>query len=522
MMKKGFFFVITVFLILGYIMTSISIWVKVTNEAEKQYAERLRISNIEFVIREINPGRMKEMADKTAFFSLFELNEHVGSGNFIKDRAGDEFFHFREVMKELIVNGTANESHFLTGVPLSINPQNFSLNNFVNKLNLSLSNVGMKISEYKVGGFNISQASLTSFNYSLLFNITVVDTAGSMQLKRNYNITSNISFAGFVDPLILNKGQEVIGNSIEREYYFFDAYDNPDSLRPGTLAQRGTEGQEWFYGPVISADRAGDVAPENRSKFILVGTYDEIKTPTDAAFGEFGAYLLTSSPDEYELECSPVSSLTVQLHTLNPITREDESNCDPDIKTTGSDYTESPFAVVPGFSIATIPNDANYQCPEDPTNKCILFVNRFSFEDVISNPDNKRSAETSLYGIEKLRDFALCGYFINNPAGPSYPQRLLINGYERQDPEFGIDTFLVGEYVYQNTPDIDNLGKVDKELFTNENGDKIRGMPGCRNAQLCSDDTLLTGHFSLGDNYGQVHYTDTSVIACDDGRADCE
>jgi len=523
-MKKGFFFVITVFLILTYILTSISLWVKVTNEAEKQYSERLRSSNVQFLLQEVRVERMTELLDKTAFFSLFKLSEHAAQGHFLRDDPDDELLYFRKAMGELVLTGQANETNFADGTSLVINTQNFSLNNFVNKLNLSLSNVGMRVSNYSVGEFNITQESLSLFNYSLLFNLTIVDRSNSIKIERQYNITSEFSFEGFVDPLIYYEGSQTYDppRSIEREYYFSPAYDEPSALSPSSTGDTGSDGQGWFYGPLVAADDASSIAPEDRFRHILVGTYDEIVVTLDGAeFTEFGAHIVTSEPRTFEVECELINTVEIQIDTLNPILQEDSDSCVTEIKTTNVGYTTSPFAVIDGFSVDSISaDDANFACPDG---RCVLFINQFSVDDVFDNPDRKLRGNAEVYGIEKLRDFALCGYFINNDAGPSYTQRLLEDGYDRDGSEFGIDTFLIGEYIYDiNNPELDDRGKVDKEFFNNEESDKIRGMPGCKSPDVCADDTVPIGHFSLYDNYGQNYYTGTSEIACDDGRAGCE
>ncbi|MFH2106441.1 MAG: hypothetical protein ABII22_04220 [Candidatus Micrarchaeota archaeon] len=491
-MKKGFFFVITIFLVLAYVLTSVSIWVKTTNELERQYSEKLRASNVDYILVGVSEEYMAQLVDQMAFYSLFKLDLYVGEGNPVNAGPDDnENIYIEKVMLNLMVNGSAEGSYFANGNGLEMDTKNFSLYTFIDSMNESLKTLGVEITTYRVSNdFPIVQKDFKSLEYTLSFDLVFTDLSNSLQIKKNYVITRPVSFEGFADPLILNEGRKLDNPmTIEKFHYYNLDYNSMDDLKPTEIAidRLSTQGQSWFYGPVVFADRANTIPADKRRMYLLAGTYDEIMSMDDAEYREFGAYVLTNEPEEIDIGCG---ELKQQMDTFNPLTRkEDGAACEPQIS---GEVLDASFAVIPDFSLADL-NGENFQCLDNEL--CVLFANKYNADDIKADPLKKLEANTVVYGIEKLRDFALCGYFIHNSDSPSYLQRLLVDGYSKKSADFGVETFLFGKSVYASDPSADVYGKIDKEFMNLENGRTIKGMPGCKTPGLCEGNDI--GRFSI-------------------------
>jgi hypothetical protein len=61
--RKGFLFVVTVFLILTYILLAISVWVKAIETSERSYAEFYRQSTLDLTIAQITPEKVNNVSN---------------------------------------------------------------------------------------------------------------------------------------------------------------------------------------------------------------------------------------------------------------------------------------------------------------------------------------------------------------------------------------------------------------------------------------------------------------------------
>ena len=135
----------------------------------------------------------------------------------------------------------------------------------------------------------------------------------------------------------------------------------------------------------------------------------------------------------------------------------------------------------------------------------MLFVNGYSQNEVSNDAEKKNQGNSGIYDIEDIRDFVMCGYYTHNPKAPSYLQRLLDDPYSRNSTEFGIETFVIGEYANESIYHLNS--RLDRELFDGVDGIKIRGLPGCKDFSMCSaNPPPTTGVFAASpaaiDEYG--------------------
>jgi hypothetical protein len=156
---------------------------------------------------------------------------------------------------------------------------------------------------------------------------------------------------------------------------------------------------------------------------------------------------------------------------------------------------------VPSFSLGQ-----TGECKNLLTNRssnCVLFVARYSPSEVANDWKRKKdTTDTGVYDIENLRDYTLCGYYTHNVNAPSYLQRFFADAYKRNSSDYGIETFLIGQYVTvpANSEDLTRFSALDRDMFTKlPKTNPLRGTPGCKSQLACSNNPE-TGLFGLGDN----------------------
>ncbi len=514
--SKGFFFVLITLLILMYIIGSISLMIRTLELSEKRAADHFKISNIEAALDQITSEKMEKLGYVITYGALAKLNAHsvehpLKPGN---GTIGEwEFKYINSSMYSLILNGSSTSANFIDGQEPDIDEKS-SLMGWAKNLNESLNKVGLFVNSYSIGNFSINQTNYSSVDYYFLLNLTIESKDGTASLTRAYCLNGTIDLTGMIDPAIWREGKKKSADlDIKRQLFFHQNYSNPGSLKPKLLQKKGSAGQGWFYGPLVTTGNASQINETNRSKWILVGTYDEITTlnGADLNYKEFGAFILTNKV--------AISGCGNEDDTFNALEYPDPGcTKQPDMKY----QTEKPFTVIEGFSISALPGDST-DCPDG---KCVLFIAQYSSEEVKNDP-KKKNHNVKVYGIEALRDFATCAYYTNNEKAPSYFQRLFNDSYKRNS-SLGIETFMIAKFIGGNDPYIpaiwpDDISRLDREWFNDASVTdkaKIRGMAGCKNREMCSSDTPV-GHFTLG-KQGREDYLESEDISCKNGMASCD
>ncbi len=529
--KKGFLFTVTVFLILTYILLSISVWVKSIESSERSFSEFYKESTVELTIQQITPAKMDNVTNMIMTRNLARLDEHSIDSP-LKPGDPDENSTIRGALFDLLVNGSASPSYF-QGTVIS-NETNTSLVGWVDNLNTSLKAIGVYVDYFRVYNFNVSQSDIDQLNYTFDMDLGLKDYTNTSSVSRTYHLSNYVPISGLVDPALARISKDKAGDNLTiYRQFFFDKnlYPNYSSISVSKLGQTVSGGQGWFYGPMAMANssdhpdkvfNANDIAPSQRHNYILVGTYADIVAfqPDNAVNGiydQFGGYIVTSSPD-HPTNCTTHPN---EANTFNPIKYSNSANgtCDVvGIDPTSGATTGKPFIIAPGFDPATAP-----ECPRtdvaNQTTRCVLMLNAYRENQVADDPSKKLvTTGAGLFSLEVMRDFVMCGYYTHDPAAPSFMQRLLNDTYTRASPDFGIETFVIG--IYANSTSVyDTHSRLDTELFTNATAYKIRGLPGCRNFASCADDPS-TGIFAL--TPGSISNYDLGQIACNNGAAGCD
>jgi hypothetical protein len=485
--RKGFLFVVTIFLILTYILLSISVWVKSIETAERGYSELYKESNVELAMDQITPAKIASVSSMVLNRGLFVLNNY-SIDHPVKADVGGGYYYVNASFAQWLVNGSPDPANFEDGTAPS--DTNSSITAWMSSLNNSMSAIGVYVDGFKIHDFTISQSDAGNLSYSYKMELSMRDVSGATSVSRNYTVSGRVNITGLPDPAIAraSKGPYQIAG---RRFYFLTDFTRPGDLSPRPFFPPG-QGQGWFYGYLTSVADAPSVNEFERRNYALVGSYNEITGYSDRT--SFGAYVVTS-PIHYTGDCYVkdengtiiAGPFPNEADTFNPVLYVG-SGCTP---TRGSETTGTPFIVAPDFSVSLAP-----YCP-DPQNgsldrRCALFVT--ASETLDSNVLAKNNPTQPVYDIEAVRDYALCGYYMGDANAPSYMHRLMNDSYKYHDA-YGISTFLIGTYVNESIGD--SYNRLDYGVFNKQDGFAIRGLPGCKDFNMCSD-SPETGIFRLG------------------------
>ena len=485
----------TVFLVLTYILLSISVWVKAVETSERAYSEFYKESTVELAIEQITPAKVDKVTSIMMNRALFRLNDYSIDNEVKEGPAGDENGNIRHAMYSLLMDGTANGSLFKGGNAMDPETSS-SLNGWVSNLNASLLAIGVYVSDFSApeSEFTFNQTDINTLDYSLNMTLKIRDISGISEVSRPYQINGQLDISGLVDPALAReskndpKGGEAL--TVYRQFFFNkEDYAGGASSAKVSLLEKSEGGQGWYYGHLASVSNDADVPSindiplEKRSQFILVGNFSQIYALGKEVYDGFGGFILTDRQTETPV-CQGVGTFYNEGNTFNPIVYSGLL-CD-EVDINNNAYTEKPFVVAVGFN----PDQAG-QCPQiegiNGTGKCALIVASYLPEQVAADPTkkNKDTDGTGVFDLEKIRDVVMCAYYLPSSNAPSYLQRLMDQSYSRKSP-LGIETFVIGQYA--NSTDLyDTNSRLDRELFNgNIEGIKIRGLTGCRDPKTCS------------------------------------
>lgn len=583
MNRKGFFFIIMAFVLISYILVSTYTWVRAIEMEESRYSEAFRTSSMEMLLAQITEDSIFEFANISGHYAFYRMNHHsienpvkVPDGIDIASAEsldGSEISNMESIMRGLILEGKASPDYF-HGDGISYTSEEMSTYTFdgwASQLNSSLSTSGFELVEIGIDeeSFEFTQTGFTSFLVEFTMSVHIKDKQAdsATSVLRTYAIALPIEAQGMVDPYIARESENLnlmeggehvlVGKPIFLAPYWEDGFEAlcSDGASGGSCyyVDDGEEGQGWFYGPMVSVEDANTIPQNVTYNYILVGNYSDIRALSN--HNEFGAYILTNSPT---LKGSACSSKSDQDDTFNPI--EYNGDCDPYIDTGSNSYTERPFMVYEGFELSDGFKGVEFQPTWGEHIPKLLFVSRANPWEVETDPELKLQ-DVSIYDIEMLRDFVMCGYYMPRNNSPSFLHRMfdIQDMFDSSSPvygnwpesEWGFETTAEGTWAGGNIVEAskwDTFSRVDVEFFsevadTSSNPvQMIKGMPGCKSNLMCNmefeydPDLWHVGHFRLSDwaqedrndGYNDIYWIDTEDgeednIGCDNNEvANCE
>lgn len=241
--KKGFLFTVTIFLILTYILLSISVWVKGVEASERAYSEFYKESTVELAIEQITPAKVDNVTNLIMDRALFRLNNNA-IDHPLSEGQGDENANIRAALYDLLVNGTAPPSAFQDSVGMDM--ENSSLTSWVSTLNASLMAIGVYVSGFQVSGFNAWQGNVDTVNYSFDMQLSLRDYSRTSSVTRTYHLSNAVGISGLIDPALARSSRKLIDDqhTAYRQFFFNrDAYGSArQHKRPAHRRRAGRPG----------------------------------------------------------------------------------------------------------------------------------------------------------------------------------------------------------------------------------------------------------------------------------------
>jgi len=396
----------------------------------------------------------------------------------------------------LMINGTANNSLSPQLVYSEEEKNSYTINGWKNQTAKATELLGFKASFSEPYAIQVKQIDPWMVQVSLKLDVNISDPFGNFKQNKTFVVNTNFSIQGFPDPFITRNDIATRGVTFEsaawKQIFRNENYKNASSVKP-ILLREGNRGAGWFYGP-ITADP--DLDLELRPNYILVTNYfDGLFEIADT----FGAVIVTNLPF-HKIE-------TVQEGGCNYI-KDEEYNCinclrkytpisSPSNPSSCSYKQElfnkisKPFMLVDGNSwINNIPKINN-------TAYVLINNEKNNIEgDILGNYKHH------LVDMTRIRDMAICGFYLESSDAPSFFQRM-VNSNNLKSP-FGIESFVIGTWAGgNNSKSLDERSRLDWKFYSSVLGKKIKGMMGCKNKQMCSSNLPIdysVGFFRLGDD----------------------
>ncbi len=488
--RKAFFFIVVSLLLLTYVLSNLTLWSKAIEIQEKRISESFKSSTLEFMLSQIKQDDIEEFSKIAANYAMYSLNNH-SIKNPVKEDATNPYSNINQSIHALLANGEAGKDYFMGEKSelkyTEAEVASYTFKGFFNTLNMTLQKSGLRLDSYSFYEFSLNQSDYTTLNFSFVVEVRASDKYHLASLSRTFKLNFELSIDGFVDPAIAREMQSTdFGEQIVEKQIFLDLeeYPDPKSLQ---ITEGGSGfGQGWFYGPVLDLGLGQSMPskdPLELSSWVLKGTESEITG--FANYNLFGAYIITDKANVADLATN--FDKPVFLNPTPTLTGCDTKSTDPQ--------------------------------------RCILFVSRYSVEDINKKPTLGSSSEALTYNIENLKDCAICGYYIPDPEGPSYFQRLLENSFDKKDSKYGLATFLLWDGI-EAEGKLSDLSRLDYEFFNGEDGKTIRGMPGSKYAAMCAQKGAYVGQFKLSDTalekYVSENWESTHIYCEGDQWSSCE
>ncbi len=503
--SRGFFFVLISFILLLYIFLYLAAWISAIEISEKASSERFRTASVSGIMSQLTKERLDNFFDIAGYYALFKINNHSSDpAHPLQYDPADELRYLRGAFFGCVFNGTSDDFESVSLDYSDDEKGTYTFYAWMDSLNRTLSQAGLEVVSFSVSNENFTQLDHVTFNASMDVSIYVRDRLSTVSVNRSFSLSRQFNVTGFPDPMITREYRLIEPSStVERQIFFRNI--SLSNLTPINVIN-GTQGQGFFYGPMIAAAdvTSTNPIPSQRWQYILVGSFEDI---VDVAnYGQFGAYIVTSAVEYNSYDgCSPSEE-----GTFNAIQNR-TSSCNVTI----AYPTDRPFAVIEGLDINSFrgPGGEHHA----------LFIAERSVEQVANNPADKLG-EVVAYDIEDLRDAMICTYFFPSGRGPSYAQRLSSDAISLSSASFGMETFLLGMWAGgSQLPDYENYSRVDWEFFNMLEGVKLRGMAGCKSPSMCAaavGSDAQVGQFRLTDE--SIREYGAGGIACNDGRAGCD
>jgi len=495
--RRGFFFTVMALAILSFMLFTVQIWVRVFEQSDIRSAERFKGEAMRQVLTTLSDEALSDFAGASAYYATYRLADYSASFGLSEanssDNVNNPYTGVAETsLRSLILNGT-------TGLypALGYNSEENASYTFAawqDKIQKSANLMGFNTSFSAPQNFRIQQTGPWDVRVSFKTQMNISDLEGTMRQSKQLSANASFSIKGFLDP------------AIKRSYMGYHPFDSPDTapdkqifthasysvradLKPAKW--NGIRGNGWFFGPLT------DLYPEEMNatelgrlkQYILVTPYD---ARLQASADLYGAVIVTTPPSfvtEYDF---PFGGCL-----YNVTTETDCINCKVSYSSSNSNCSKQPVYInTTEQTLPTLVISSNQTDNIHWVHRAGIVSQQYA---LIDNTHTRHTEQAltdyhRLWDVTKIRDMAICGFYVHEPTAPSFFQRMLLNPFaSTRQSIYGIESFVVGKWAGGKDDLIGDhplYSRLDREFFTGSFFPsqlyKIKGMMGCKSTEMCA------------------------------------
>ncbi|MEM4554897.1 MAG: hypothetical protein QXT25_03550 [Candidatus Anstonellaceae archaeon] len=498
--------------LLSFMLLTSQTWVNTLAQKDEHIASKFKGQAVRTALASLSDRGISEFANASAFFATFRLvNETQITGLPSApslDPRNPGTGMVEKTAYELMLNGSSWLINYSEE-----EKEAYTIKSWQEKVKQAARVLGLNASFGPVENFKFFQEDAWSIRVSFEMEMNLTDMEGSIRQSKRLKANSSFGIEGFVDPLVVREEQRrrgILGPSsvAQKQIWRNPAYQVPADLAPVLIDSAASEGAGWFFGPITSDfPGTGIFSGDEINKikqYVLVRPYSENVT---LHANSYGAVIITTTP-------STVSRNYIDDQGCN-LTEYNQTNClncmrwvtvnsgsPPHCRGTAKyiymNEVDVPFVVASAEWSANRSKIPVVKRDGLPDQTFVLIDNEYE------DKESKQQGYHRIWDITKLRDMAICGFYVKGE-GPSFFQRMLAAGINYNNPDLGIESFLVGTWAGgKEDTSTDVRSRLDWEFYTSPSQIfKIKGMMGCKDKVMCSTDDAVregVGHFRLSKN----------------------
>ncbi|MFA6214374.1 MAG: hypothetical protein WC717_03790 [Candidatus Micrarchaeia archaeon] len=505
--RGGFFFAVMALAMLSLVLMTVQVWVKTFEQSDYRASQRFKGEAMRSILASLSDKSLSDFANASAFFATYKManyTSYLGNG-FDHLESGDAYNPYtgrvEKTAIELMVNGSSEPS---AGNPINYSEEEkgaYTLAAWQNRTDSAANAMGFDI-EFS-GAKNIRYYQIDPWTVGVSFELemNITDSEGTMRQQKKMKAESSFPISGFLDPMITrsdmaNRGMERAA-ATEKQVFKLGMYNVPQDVKPEMADSAGKEGNGWFFGPIMEEYPNVENGFQNLKQYVLVHGYDEnLSVYADS----YGAVIVTNQPRTVRIGC-----VERQADCLNCMEREAGGpGCPP-----AGEWHLFPNNNAVGVPVVVASSEwdinevmrVTREMEGGPlTEQYVLIDNSYE------NPEDKMRPDSyhRIWDITRLRDMAICGFYVHGGRGPSFFQRMLANAESIPNPALGIESFVVGKWAGgADDQGGDGSSRLDWEFYGGNvpwDVARIKGMMGCKSKEMCSGEDALemgAGHFRL-------------------------
>jgi len=512
--RGGFFFAVMALAMLSLMLMTVQVWVKTFEQSDYRASQRFKGEAVRSILASLSDQTLANFANASAYYATYKMVNYTSKqGQGLAQVQGRDETNNKNTgwvdatAIALMINGTSPPT---LGYPIEYSEyekSEYTLAGWQNKTDAAANAMGFDIQFSDARNFRYYQTDAWTVKVLFDMEMNITDKEGTMRQNKTMHAESSFPITGFLDPMITRKDMEHRGVernlATEKQIFRRDIYSEPANLAPNALKDETSsrlgsesEGNGWFFGPITEKldgipnyeeGKAG-INTANMKQYVLVSGYN---ASLASVANSYGAVIVTEKPvlNWHVPDKTTGCNFTVQTRCLNCMRKMETSL--PNCKDKGWEFFPNNNAVdVPVIAVSdwhtTDVTEVTRAQPGGPITERFVLI-----DNEKESKSEKMDGYHRVWDITKLRDMAICGFYVKGE-GPSFFQRMLAGNVAIQNPYYGIESFVVGRWAggALDTADdyaADEYSRLDWEFYDEMvNGvSKVKGMMGCKSKEMC-------------------------------------